>query len=44
MFVAREAKENTDAEIEAVEEHIEQYADGQDGYPEGDHDYFPAVE
>jgi hypothetical protein len=41
-LVASQAKEDADAEIEPVKQHVEQDADGQDGHPEHDHGYSPA--
>ena len=42
-FVSGQAEENTDAEIEAVEQYVEQDADGQYGHPKHDHGYSPAA-
>ena len=42
-LVARQAEQHADAEIEPVEQHVEQNADGQDGDPEHDHGYSPAA-
>jgi hypothetical protein len=41
-LVVRQTEEHADAEIEPVEQHVEEYADGQYGHPKHDHGYSPA--
>ena len=42
-LVARQPEENADAEIEAVEQNIQEHAEREDEYPEHDHSYSPAA-